>query len=813
MATTDNPNGNGHADLSDGTMLPQIMQELRALETSIILQRASFFQQHGIAFNDKRDLYSLLGYPRQLTVNDYRALYARGGIAGRIVDALPNACWRGEFELIEDEDPNKNTQFEQAWQDLDQRLQIQAKLLRVDKLSQLSTYAVLLLGAKGTLDQELPRATSPDQLLYLSPFLGSGGPGGSGGFTTAGEADVTIKDYVTDSRDPRFGLPLTYQLRRTDISSPDFQKPVHWTRVIHIADGLLSDDVFGLPSLERVFNLLMDLEKVTGGGAEAFWLRANQGLHLDIDKDMALDATKDTIESLKEQAEAYQHQLTRWLRTRGVNVETLGSDVANFANPADAILTQIAGAKAIPKRILTGSEMGELASSQDRDNWVDQIHGRQTEYCAPYVIRPLVDRLIAYGYLPSPKKDVRGYEVRWPRQQTLTEAERSAGAQSWASTNSAQKEPVFTVAEIRDHWYQMPPLSDEQLEEIRAQKQENMEQAAEAAQAMAKATGKVGGEEEGNGKVLPFQRRAAEEANSELVEILAAAIEADNEPVVSAILGVSHRAAREYVRDERGQFAETGASSANAGERRRYVKASTERAQFQHNPADAVHSLLNNEDVDVDPHDVRGVLERAAKQGEDPDLARLTVNGQAIFSKNNLGIRREEMPQVPKEMRTNFLAEAEEAGIGLTKEMVSPLDVFPTQSQISARRSGVMLGKYDKDPTRKFPPLLVSKSGHVLDGHHHWAMMASVALTSRGVRMPIYRLDMNTEDALKRMHDYDRRHGIKRESMTDIRLPRAAESIDRSVPLEELEPWISDLDDETPTSESEKKDPTREEEE
>ena len=94
--------------------------------------------------------------------------------------------------------------------------------------------------------------------------------------------------------------------------------------------------------------------------------------------------------------------------------------MANFSNPADAILTQIAGSKAIPKRILTGSEMGELASSQDRDNWKDQINGRQTGYAGPYIVRPLVDRLIKYGYLPTPKKGPREYEVRCPQIQVLT---------------------------------------------------------------------------------------------------------------------------------------------------------------------------------------------------------------------------------------------------------------------------------------------------------------------------------------------------------------------------------------------------------
>lgn len=271
---------------------------------------------------------------------------------------------------------------------------------------------------------------------------------------------------------------------------------------MHIAENLLDNETSGLPTLERVFNLLIDLQKITGGGAEAFWLRANQGMQLDVDKDAKLDP--DELTKLASQAEEYKHQITRMLRTKGVDVKTLGSDVANFSNQADAVLTQIAGSKGIPKRILTGSEMGELASSQDRDNWNDQVNGRQKFHAGPYIVRPLVDRLIAYGYLPTPKKS---YAVRWPHVQALTAAERSAGAKSWADTNRAQGETVFTPDEIRDKWEALPPLDASQRKPI-------------------------------SQTALPV----AAEARDELTRVLQDAIASGNETVVDRILERARRA-------------------------------------------------------------------------------------------------------------------------------------------------------------------------------------------------------------------------------------------------------------------------------
>lgn len=406
--------------------------------SSVLVDRLQFLQRAGLTFKGARDSYEVLGYERVLKPIDYRQRYERGGIAGRIVEALPKATWRGGAELIEDEDPDTITEFEQAWLDLDARLKLWSFLQKADILAALGQYAVVLIGAKGELESELPRGSSEDQLLYLSTFS---------------EEDATIKDYDTDTKSPRFGLPVSYQLKRTNVASSDLTRPVHWTRVIHVAVETLDTEVLGQPRLKRCWNLLDDLDKVTGGGAEAFWMRANQGLQMDVDKDMK-ELSEPERTALQTQADEYQHNIRRILRTRGVSINTLGSDVADFSSPADAVITQIAGSIGIPKRILTGSEMGQLASGQDRDNWDTMVQDRRTSFAGPCLVQPLVDRLIEFGYLPKPTQ----YAVKWPEIKNLTEIERGAGAAQWANINQKQGETVFTADEIRDRWFSMAPL-------------------------------------------------------------------------------------------------------------------------------------------------------------------------------------------------------------------------------------------------------------------------------------------------------------------------------------------------------------------
>lgn len=441
---------------------------LHALST-VLIERMMFARRAGLSFNGARDLYTVLGYNRILSYAEYRARYQRGGLAKRVVEAYPKATWRGGVDLYEDEETTHETEFEKVWHEVEKRLGIWSRLQQVDILSGLSTYAILLIGAPGKLETELPKGDS-SKLLYFTPFSGGGGPGGSDSQARviSSNADAVIEEYDKDPESPRFGLPLSYRLKRTNMSSPLLDRPVHWTRIIHVAEGLLEDEVFGSPCLEPVWNLLDDLDKVTGGGAEAFWLRANAGLHLDVDKTLGapgtvakpgvagMDAT--ARKQLQDKAEELHHQLQRVMVTRGVTATQLSSATADFSNPVDAIITQIAGTKAIPKRILIGSEMGQLASGQDKDNWNTAVQDRRTSYAGPKIVRQLIDRLIQFGYLPTPKQ----YDIDWPVIEDLTEDEKAALADKLTTANKTQGSMVFTPDWIREKTFGLEPLKPEE---------------------------------------------------------------------------------------------------------------------------------------------------------------------------------------------------------------------------------------------------------------------------------------------------------------------------------------------------------------
>ena len=421
---------------------------MRILSEAIASGRARLAAAAGATFGGLRNIANALGYKDKLEVEDYRKRYKRNAIARRVVDSFPKATWKGWGELIENEDPTVITPFEQAWFDLSYKHKVWPMFNRVDRLAGVGRFAVLLIGAPGNLESELPKATpSNKEILYLAVH---------------GDGDIEVESLVTDFADPRYGLPLFYKLKAKriagNLTGASIDKKVHWTRCIHVADGLLDNELYAEPRLECVWNNLDDLDKIVGGGSEAFWLRAHQGYQFDLDPSITLDEQGET--DLKEEVDEFIHGMRRALRTRGVKVTTLGSDTADFGQNVDAVLKLVSAGSTIPVRILVGSERGQLASTQDADNWEDRVQMRREEFAEPFVVRPFINRLIEYGYLPEPA----WFDVRWPVTE-LSAGEKAALALKMAEVNAKNGETVFVTPEIRDYAMGWEPLDEDELPE------------------------------------------------------------------------------------------------------------------------------------------------------------------------------------------------------------------------------------------------------------------------------------------------------------------------------------------------------------
>lgn len=415
------------------------------LLASELLQRAALAAA-GETYDGRRNVSQVCGYKDTLTLYDYRKRYQRNEIAARVVETMPKSTWRGGGVVVENPDPETETPFEAAWNALDARLNLWSLFQRADILSGLGQYSVILIGADGELNTPLPRMKSVEDVVYLSPLP---------------QSDVGIETWEEDTKNERFSFPLTYTLHRRGAKGPGAQKrSVHYTRILHVADGLLDDSLFGTPRLERVWNRLDDLEKVVGGGSEAFWRRADQGMQIDIDPEIELDDIAE--KKLNDEVDEYVNGFKRIMKTRGTKLNALGSDVANFGPSVESLIGLICAGSSIPQRILLGSERGQLASDQDRENWNERVADRRTSYAEQTFIDMLVTRLVETRALPEPKQ----YQTWWPAIRDYTMQEKADIVAKFASANSANGAvggEIIQVNEIRDLILELGPIDVERI--------------------------------------------------------------------------------------------------------------------------------------------------------------------------------------------------------------------------------------------------------------------------------------------------------------------------------------------------------------
>lgn len=451
---------NGHANgTPTANTEDKRFREMQDLVFNVITMRQELYRRY---LDPRRDLDRECGYPDPSTVDArrYYDIYDAEPVAARVVEILPEECMSVQPEIIESEDPNEETEFEQAVADLAKTLRGEESWFndpessplweyveRADTLSGVGNYGVILLGlddglplsqpVKGIIEEgSVPgetrnkgkrkrynltinkQQTANRKLVYMSVFP---------------EHLAQITQWENNPASPRYNKPVMYLVTFNDPKTssagqgaPRGTELVHWTRIVHIADNLGSSEVIGVPRLRRVLHPVLDIMKVRGGSAEGHWQGAFPGLSLETHPQLGGDVnvSQDNIRNMMEN---YSNSVgQRWLTLMGMSAKTLSPNVTQPGPFIDIQVDAICIKIACPKRIFVGSERGELASSQDTRTWNGRIRKRRFRYVTPRIIVPMIDRLIQVGVLPQPS----GWLCKWPKEEQLDPLQQSQRASS-----------------------------------------------------------------------------------------------------------------------------------------------------------------------------------------------------------------------------------------------------------------------------------------------------------------------------------------------------------------------------------------------
>lgn len=380
------------------------------MSTNELMTRAALSRILGQSFNGKRNIYETFGYAQEISYSDYLLKYRRHDIAKALIKRPSQDTWSGDL-LVTEHGTEEDTALETAWTDMEDRLKLKTKFARLDRLSALGKYGVLLLGfsdCKNNAGFKTEVKKKKDlELLYIKPI---------------GQGSSKIESYVTDPSNERFGMPLTYSIKLNNKGNTnDKTIVVHFSRVIHVAWDLMEDENEGTPVMEAVYNRLEDLEKLVGGSAEMFWRGARPGYQGVVDPEFSLSPDAET--AIKENIDEYESGLRRFFIHQGIKLEDLAPQVSDPTNHVKVQIQMISAVTGIPQRILMGSERGELASGQDADAWRTLISNRRTEQVEPTIVRPFVDRMLELGIFPPAKTGK--YDIIWSDLFAPSEKERA----------------------------------------------------------------------------------------------------------------------------------------------------------------------------------------------------------------------------------------------------------------------------------------------------------------------------------------------------------------------------------------------------
>lgn len=354
----------------------------------------------GVSHDGKRDLNVVYGHTNKgRKYKDYYERYRLTGVGFRIVTAPARSCWRAGATITA---PESDTELlAKEMQELTE-LGLFRNIQQADVLNRIGRYSVLFVGMPGETDFTQPVESKGGNLsdVYFSPYS---------------EDAIQVSERDKEKTSPRYGLPIMYTLlpnqggEQESNALPDTRQSfkVHYTRIVHLAEGALDNSLVGISSLDPVFNDIDDLIKTTGGGAEAHWRNAFQKLVIDIDDSAKFD--ENDIPVIETSAEEFINEAKSVLVVQGGDAKALPVEIASPVPAAEVIIDNISMGTSIPQRILTGKGGGHLLGNEDKAAWNELISDRQKDSCASW-LADLLRILNSAGLIKLP--DV--FVVKWP---------------------------------------------------------------------------------------------------------------------------------------------------------------------------------------------------------------------------------------------------------------------------------------------------------------------------------------------------------------------------------------------------------------
>jgi hypothetical protein len=316
------------------------------------------------------------GYPESVDFDDLYKMWQRFGIAKAGIELPVNYGWQDNPEIKEGTETDAASD-ETEWEKLTARFFKQQKLFKklkgADWRNRIGDYSAFIVQIKSDIPEETDWAqplssVTMDKVLRFIPV-------------NQGQLIPNDKGEPTDDRYP---LPNNYSFieynEGSDVSTQNRDgRVIHHTRVIIFAEGSDDNTLNGIPVNRAGYNALLDIEKVSGSGAEGFWKSVAQKLVLSSPSGrLPQPAEQDQITASINNA---MNSFDASMMLGGLTADPLNATLpSNYKDPFMNALNIYAASVSIPATVLIGAQTGRLASDEDGKHLARMVNSRRNSW-------------------------------------------------------------------------------------------------------------------------------------------------------------------------------------------------------------------------------------------------------------------------------------------------------------------------------------------------------------------------------------------------------------------------------------------------
>lgn len=408
-------------------------------EARVRAAREGLIGGHGGNDNKRACAWSEYGFPDHLTFSSFYGMYRRGGIAHGAIEKLIGTCWKTDPWIIQGDEQDK-AKTEAPWERKLKPLLKGGRLWRAFKeadrrrlVGRFSALMIQLKDDKGW-GEKVERSA---EIAKLIPVW---------------QSSLTVKAIDDRPESQTYGEVLMWTYKEAGVNGSGGREiDLHPDRLFILGDA--GPDAIGF--LEPAFNALISLEKVEGGSGESFLKNAARQLGINFDKDIDLNSiaalygvpVADLHERFNDAARDINRGNDALLITQGASTSPLVSTVADPVPTYEVNLRTVSAALDIASRILTGSQSGERASSEDQKYFNARCQSRRGELAVE--IHAFIEHLIRIKVV-APQAE---FTVLWDDLTEASQIDRLSNVKLMGEANMAALatgELVFTVDEMRE---------------------------------------------------------------------------------------------------------------------------------------------------------------------------------------------------------------------------------------------------------------------------------------------------------------------------------------------------------------------------